>query len=105
MYLTNKFSSKFTNRVRSRGQSYFSNGQVKIYEGNKQTVRAVVSGGEDYDVLLTIQGRDLCVACSCPYYENDLCKHIWATIAAAERKGYLTGIDRAPSRLVMTELD
>src|SRR5207249_4866264 len=28
--------------------------------------------------------------------------HIWATMAAAERKGHLTG---APSRLVMVDLD
>jgi hypothetical protein len=102
MYLTNKFSSRFTGGVRSRGQSYFTDGHVEIVEGTKQTVSAIVAGSEEYDVLLTIRGRDLCVACSCPYFDNDVCKHIWATMAAAERKGYLTG---APSRLVMVDLD
>lgn len=105
MYLTNKFSSRFTGGVRSRGQSYFRNGQVKIVEGTKETVNAVVAGSEKYDVLLTIQERDLCVACTCPYFDNYPCKHIWATMAAAERKGYLTGIGRAPSRLVMVDID
>jgi SNF2 domain-containing protein/helicase-like protein/SNF2 helicase associated protein len=102
MYLTNKFSSRFTGGVRSRGQSYFRQGLVQIVEGTKQTVNAVVAGSEEYDVLLAIRGRDLCVACSCPYFDNDVCKHIWATMAAAERKGYLTG---APSRLMMVDLD
>jgi hypothetical protein len=102
MYLTNKFSSEFNIRVRSRGQAYFTDGCVQIVEGTKQTVSAVVAGSEEYDVLLTIRGRDLCVACSCPYFDNDVCKHIWATMVAAERKGYLTG---APSRLVMVDLD
>lgn len=102
MYLTNKFSSRFTGGVRSRGQSYFRLGRVEIVEGTRGTVSAVVTGSEDYDVLLTISERDLCVACSCPYFDNYPCKHIWATMAAAERKGYLTG---AASRLVMVDLD
>ena len=102
MYLTNKFSSRFTGGVRSRGQSYFRQGLVQIVEGTKETVNAVVTGSKDYDVMLTIQERELCVACSCPYFDNYPCKHIWATMAAAERKGYLTG---AASRLVMVDLD
>lgn len=105
MYLTNKFSSRFTGGVRSRGQAYFSQGLVQIVEGTKETVNAVVTGSKDYDVMLTIQERDLCVACTCPYFDNYPCKHIWATMAAAERKGYLTGAGRGPSRLVMVDID
>lgn len=78
------------------------NGRVEIVEGTGETVSAVVTGSEDYEVLLAIRERDFCIACSCPYFDNYPCKHVWATMAAAERKGYLTG---APSRLVMVDLD
>lgn len=105
MYLSYRFSSWFEKRVRSRGQAYFADRCVDIVEGSKVLVRAVVSGSYGYDVALKIVGRDLLAACTCPYSDNDLCKHIWATMLAAERKGYLTGTDRMPSRLVMSDED
>jgi len=103
MYLTSRFSSRFTERVRSRGQSYFARRLVDIVRGDKQVVAALVIGSEEYDVSLKIVGRDLLVGCTCPYYENSLCKHIWATMLAAERKGYLTGTDHLPARLVRSD--
>ncbi|MEK6320773.1 MAG: DEAD/DEAH box helicase [Acidobacteriota bacterium] len=103
MYLTSRFSSSFEKRVRSRGQSYFEDRCVDIVEGSKEIVRAVVSGSYGYDVSLKIKGRELLAACTCPYYDNDLCKHIWATMLAAQRKGYLTGTDHPPTRLVMSD--
>lgn len=103
MYLTSRFASRFNERVRSRGQSYFARGYVDIVTGDKQVVRAVVSGSDQYDVSLKIVGRDLLVGCTCPYYDNDLCKHLWATMLAAERKGYLTGTDQLPTRLTMSD--
>ena len=103
MYLTNRFSSTFHKRVRSRGQAYFAMGYVKIVEGSKQIVRAVVRGSHEYDVSLKIEGRQLLAACTCPYYDHDLCKHIWATLLASQRKGYLTGTDHPPTRLVMSD--
>ena len=105
MYLTNRFSSSFHHGVRSRGQAYFNRGLVNIVEGSKEVVRAVVRGGSAYDVALKIEGRELLVACTCPYYDKDLCKHVWATLVAAQRKGYLTGTDRPPSRLVMSDTE
>src|SRR5882724_4192297 len=103
MYLTSRFASSFKERVRNRGQAYFARGWVEIVTGDKQIVRAEVSGSDLYDVLLKIVGRDLLVGCTCPYYDNALCKHIWATMLAAERKGYLTGTDHLPTRLTMSD--
>jgi superfamily II DNA or RNA helicase len=105
MYLTNRFSSSFQKGVRRRGQAYFADGYIKIVEGNREIVRAIVRGSYDYDVSLKIKGRYLLAACTCPYYDNDLCKHIWATMLAAERKGYLMGTDRTPTQLVMSDED
>jgi len=105
MYLANRFSSVFEKRVRGRGQSYFEHRFVTIVEGSKEIVRAVVRGSYGYDVSLKIKGRNLLAACTCPYYEHDLCKHIWATLLAAERKGYLMGAGTMPTRLVMSDED
>ncbi len=103
MYLTSRFASSFTERVRSRGQAYFARGRVDIVAGDKEEVEAGVRGTDRYEVSLRIEGRELLVWCTCPYYENALCKHVWATMLAAERKGHLTGGDHLPTRLVMTD--
>ena len=104
MYVTSRFASRFSERVRSRGRAYFARGRVVIVAGDKQVVRAFVSGRDRYEVSLRIEGRELLVACTCPYYDNSLCKHIWATMLAAERKGHLTGADHLPTRLVKSDV-
>src|SRR6185369_960309 len=105
MYLTNRFSSSFEKLVQKRGLEYFTRGFIKIIRGDREVVRATVKGSYDYDVFLRIVGRNLLVSCTCPYYDNDLCKHIWATLLSAERKGYLMGTDHLPSQLVMADAD
>jgi len=38
------------------------------------------------------QDDELYVFCDCPYFETEApCKHIWATILAADQKNYLRG--------------
>ncbi|HZM89749.1 MAG TPA: SWIM zinc finger family protein, partial [Blastocatellia bacterium] len=103
MYLTSRFGPRLTERVRRRGQSYFDRGRVEISRGDKQVVQAVVTGSERYRVFLRVEGRDLLAECTCPYYETSLCKHLWATMIAAERKGFLTGTGHLPTRLVMAD--
>ena len=102
MYLTSRFGPRLTDRVRRRGQSYFDRGRVEIVSGDKQVVQAVVRGSDRYRVFLRVEGRDLLAECTCPYYETSLCKHLWATMIAAERKGFLTGTGHLPTRLVMS---
>lgn len=101
MYLTSRFASSFTERVRNRGKVYFARGRVSILSGDKQLTQAIVRGSEKYDVSLRVEGQNLLVGCTCPYNETSLCKHIWATMLAAERKGYLTGAGHLPTRLLM----
>ncbi len=52
---------------------------------------AVVSGSEPYSVVLKWTGDMLAVLCSCPHFMDQLqaCKHLWATILAADAGGYL----------------
>lgn len=104
MSLTAKFSSLIDSAIRSRGRSYFSQGLVRIARGDEQVVEATVRGSRSYRVTLLIKGRDFIVSCTCPYYlDTDICKHIWATMLAAESRGYLFGSGPEPNRLRMAD--
>ncbi len=103
MYLTNRFSRSFAKPVRQRGQQYFYKRLVKIGVGNKEEVRAVVTGSDKYDVSLKRVGDELMAACTCPYFDEDFCKHIFATMLAAEQKEYLIVDGKGPTRLVMSD--
>ncbi|HVG21303.1 MAG TPA: SWIM zinc finger family protein, partial [Blastocatellia bacterium] len=99
MSLTTKFASLIDSRVRSRGNSYYRQGAVHITQGDERSVRARVRGSLNYTVRLTIDGDTFSVFCTCPYFDEDVCKHVWATMLAAESRGYLYGSAKGPTRL------
>jgi len=104
MSLTSKFSTLIDSGVRSRGRSYYHQGLVRIRQGDEKTVEATVRGTSSYKVKLWIEGNDLFVSCTCPYYDGgDTCKHIWATMLAVEARGYLSGAE--PMRLRLADSD
>lgn len=80
-------------KVQNKGRSYFWSGAVRVVDGDATYVDARVRGSEMYDVLLERQGTSVLVSCTCPYFQGNVqtCKHIWATLLAAETKGYLQG--------------
>ena len=58
-------------------------------------VTAEVWGSEAYEVEVEYEDGDLSLFCSCPYFESDgPCKHLWATVLAAEARGYLSKVDK-----------
>jgi superfamily II DNA or RNA helicase len=91
MSLITEFSSDFSSAIRARGSDYFQEGRVKIKTGSEWEVYARVRGGKEYEVDLSIEDDELIVHCGCPDFENQPCKHLWATILAADEKGYLRG--------------
>lgn len=56
-------------------------------------MEATVSGTEEYEVVLRRDERTVWASCTCPYAldRDEVCKHIWATILAADEKGGLRG--------------
>lgn len=80
-------------RIRRRGRSYWRSGQVYWLSGSPDLIEAVVAGNEDYDVELWWHAERglLEGACSCPYFAGGpaICKHIWATLLAADEKQLL----------------
>jgi superfamily II DNA or RNA helicase len=77
--------------VRERGRSYFRYGVVRIQDGNDHHVIAVVRGTKKYQVEIDRAGPAIKSFCSCPFFHDrgEVCKHIWATILAADHAGLL----------------
>ncbi len=88
MPLAERCLHEFDSAVRKRGQEYFLNGYVIPFESPPRKFDAMVAGGKEYHVVLDwgLGQEELGVCCTCPYYEDKgPCKHIWATILAADR--------------------
>jgi len=102
MSLKSRFASQFNPKIRDRGFAYFRAGAVKILEHFDSYVMAQVKGRLDYFVELSLTLDSLDVACTCPYFaDGEDCKHIWATMLAADSTNYLAEVDlRGPLRLV-----
>ncbi len=66
---------------------------MTLVEGDAWHVDATVRGSRSYDVKLSREHDAIEAWCTCPYCEDyfEPCKHIWATLLAAEAEGYLAG--------------
>ena len=82
------FRKHFENRILRRGYEYFKNGAIKAIEIMDDEVKAIVSGTEDYEVELSLEGNNLVDShCDCPYAESgENCKHMAAVLYYLEEK-------------------
>lgn len=91
MSLTAQFASYFDDAIQYRGTDYFRSGRVRIDSASASRIVASVHGRGRYRVELEREGRNINASCNCPYYDIDLCKHIWAVMLAAEKQPLLQG--------------
>jgi superfamily II DNA or RNA helicase len=105
MSLERGLSRQVSPRIRARGREYFEHGAVRLVGGSAREVRARVRGGGVYDVSLRRTGAVLEAMCSCPSYERDLaaCKHVWATVLAADAGGHFAGGSAAVTALTVPD--
>ncbi len=94
MSLTSELSGDVDGAVRQRGADYFRSGRVRIESGSPSRVVATVRGSSRYTVKLEREGPEIVASCTCPYFDVDTCKHIWAVVLAAASRGYLEGTGR-----------
>lgn len=88
--LAQKLRHRFPHSVIQKGQGIYVDGRVSVREASPYLQRAMVTGTELYDVELELEDQTLVVDCSCPYFEDrGACKHIWACILEADRRGSL----------------
>jgi uncharacterized Zn finger protein len=97
MSLKAKFSDDFRPRIRDRGHAYYRSNLVQILKHSDTHVEASVTGGSKYRVQLTLRTTSLDIACTCPYFaKGEECKHVWATMLAADSHQYLSDVDLLP---------
>ena len=91
MKLSARLVSYFSKKIRERGEQVYWDHLVAITNGSEVEVAANVQGSYLYEVGLAWEEGALNGWCECPYFEDTgACKHLWATILAAEAKGYLS---------------
>ena len=93
MSLAEALSPSVPTKIRKRGAQYHRQGLVTLNTCNGERVEATVAGTESYEIRLRRNERVVWANCTCPYSEDrgEVCKHIWATILAADEKGGLRG--------------
>src|ERR1044071_5308871 len=81
----------FSARSRNKGEQCWHSGLVTIVERSANAVRARVRGTQVYEVSLHLEEDTLVGRCECPYFDDTLdpCKHLWATVLAANSEGLL----------------
>jgi superfamily II DNA or RNA helicase len=102
--LSTLLAPQFTRNVRRRGEEYYWCDQVRIERASESELHARVRGSQTYDVELNFGDGILSVWFDCPYFvDNGVpCKHLWATILAAEAQGGLPVATSAP-QLVLSD--
>jgi superfamily II DNA or RNA helicase len=103
MSLKGRLSQEFAGKIRDRGFAYFRTSAVEIFGHTESQVDARVKGGEVYFVRLKLGRASLNVACTCAYFgKGEKCKHVWATMLAADGRQYLKDVDLVkPLNLVL----
>src|SRR5205809_488595 len=107
MSLTSRLSGYVAHTPRQRGGKLFQRGQVGILRGDDTDVIATVDRAQQ-EVSLSRKRDTVMVSCSCSNYQARFrtCKHIWATLLAAEAQGHLLGPDHTlPSYIVEEDAD
>ena len=108
MPLSRTLARQVASTIRARGEAYFFAQAVRTIDTDGGIIHATVRGTDDYDVWLEPSGRRLHVACTCPYFLDhfEVCKHIWATLLAAEARSLpLAPRGIAPDRLEIDPVD
>ncbi len=102
MPLASRLSFQFEQRVQSKGYGLYSGRRVQVMEESASHLTAIVIGTQPYDVSVNYADGRLRVSCECPYFVDfGQCKHIWAALLEADRRGALS--DALHSRYLKLE--
>ena len=71
---------------------------VRLNEGSPRHFHGEVQGTRYYEVKIDFDGQIISLSCECPYFASSgPCKHLWASVLEAERRGLLVEAAQAPS--------
>jgi hypothetical protein len=82
---------EFSFKTRRAGEQYYKDGSVQLIDCRVGSVRSRVSGTHLYDVRINWEAESCACECNCPFFRDrgEYCKHIWATLLAADADGKL----------------
>jgi len=87
--LTKDLGTLFLPIIRYRGKKYFKDGRVELTYIDKKLIKSQIRGNVLYRVSIDLKEKDkgaVRIGCTCPFFRQGIpCKHIWATITAAEK--------------------
>lgn len=90
MPLASKLSFQFERRLQFKGLSLFQARAVRITDANQAHLYGEVQGTSRYPVRMTYDAGRLLVYCACEYFKDfSRCKHLWAAVLEADRRGVL----------------
>jgi superfamily II DNA or RNA helicase len=91
MALIDSLRGDFQESIRARGHNYFERGAVDLMRFTHRSVAAAVQAEQRYLVDIDWDGGFLEYECSCDDYQQRgvACKHIWAALLEAQRRGRL----------------
>jgi len=97
MTLSQRLDPEFDAASQRKGRSLFLSRAVRLNEGSPRHFNGEVQGTRYYEVKIDFDGRVVTLSCECPYFEGyGPCKHLWAAVLEAERRGLLTEVTKAP---------
>lgn len=96
MTLSELLESKFRGDIRFRGAAYIQAERVSVIRVTPDHLFAVVRDGVEFQTQLSRENGALTMSCNCVGTSanpssNLNCKHLWATILAAEAGHYMSG--------------
>ena len=106
--LTRVLARQVPGGSRVKGRAYHLDGAVKKVAGTPWAIEAIVKGTRSYAVEIHRDERGAMTAwCDCPYFHDRfvICKHIWAALLEAERRGQLLGDGDLPEDAIFTPID
>jgi superfamily II DNA or RNA helicase len=90
MPLASKLAFQFERRLQFKGLNLFHARAVRILEANQAHLFGEVQGTSRYAIRMTYEGGRLAVYCGCAYFADfGRCKHLWAAVLEADRRGVL----------------
>ena len=96
MPLASKLAFQFERRLQFKGINLFHAHAVRITDANQEHLYGEVQGSSPYTIRLTHETDRLAVYCACAYFADfGRCKHLWAAVLEADRRGVLGEIGRA----------
>jgi superfamily II DNA or RNA helicase len=91
--LAELLESRFRGDIRFRGEAYLKAERVAITHVSEESIFGAVRDGAEYHTQLARKNGDLKLLCSCAEEtgRKSPCKHLWATVLAADSAGYVSG--------------